>query len=252
MRQPLYTELVERIIADVEAGVLMPNQKLPAEVELARQYSVSRTTLREALGVLSSEGWIVKAHGVGTFIRPRPHHILETMESYTEAVRKSGYEAEDRVLDVAAYPLPVDVAEAAALETGTTGILVESMRTADGVPVIYCIDYLLPPVIDGKTVEQLRAYRERHESLFGVFEEELGTELAVSVLSVTATAATPAQAEVLDIEPGAPLLLLEGLTRDDSGQPCYYSRNWFRPDHYDFQIVRRKPATAEGRGRFQK
>jgi GntR family transcriptional repressor for pyruvate dehydrogenase complex len=45
-----------------------PGDRLPAERQLAEQLSLSRPTLREALGVLAKAGILVQRHGSGTYI----------------------------------------------------------------------------------------------------------------------------------------------------------------------------------------
>ena len=45
-----------------------PGDRLPAERQLAEQLSLSRPTLREALGVLAKAGILDQRHGAGTFI----------------------------------------------------------------------------------------------------------------------------------------------------------------------------------------
>lgn len=42
--------------------------KLPVEKRLAEMFGVSRTTIREALSVLSAEGWVTAKRGGGTYI----------------------------------------------------------------------------------------------------------------------------------------------------------------------------------------
>lgn len=64
-------ELVLRQLREqIEAGRLSPGEKLPAEPELAAQFGVSRTALREALKVLELSGYleIRRGYGGGTFV----------------------------------------------------------------------------------------------------------------------------------------------------------------------------------------
>lgn len=54
----------------LESGRLKPGEKLPAEPELAGQFGVSRTALREALKILELSGYleIRRGYGGGTFV----------------------------------------------------------------------------------------------------------------------------------------------------------------------------------------
>lgn len=76
-REQVEAELREAILS----GTFQEGEKLPNETALARQFSVSRTTLREALRALAASGLIFKVPGVagGSFVRSVDHHALETV-----------------------------------------------------------------------------------------------------------------------------------------------------------------------------
>ena len=57
--------------------VYMPGDKLPNENVLSEELGVSRTTLREAIRTLVSEGLLVVRRGLGTFVN-------ETLDQYAE------------------------------------------------------------------------------------------------------------------------------------------------------------------------
>ena len=56
------------IQADIDAGKLTPNSRLPSELELAEQYGVSRVSIRRAIAVLRERGKVVTTHGRGTYV----------------------------------------------------------------------------------------------------------------------------------------------------------------------------------------
>lgn len=62
----------------VLSGELRPGERLPPEAELARQFSVSRPTIREALSGLETQGLIRKVPGAGggSFVQAVDHHSL--------------------------------------------------------------------------------------------------------------------------------------------------------------------------------
>jgi GntR family transcriptional repressor for pyruvate dehydrogenase complex len=64
----LYEQIVQQIEESIRKGGLKPGDQLPAERELALQFGVSRTAVREAVKTLHEKG-LVEAHpGRGTFI----------------------------------------------------------------------------------------------------------------------------------------------------------------------------------------
>ncbi|MFT2721230.1 FadR/GntR family transcriptional regulator [Deinococcus sp. A31D244] len=56
----------------IQGGQLNPGDRLPAERELAAQFGVGRSSVREALSVLQMSGLIDVRHGQGTFVLPAP------------------------------------------------------------------------------------------------------------------------------------------------------------------------------------
>lgn len=60
--------LVDELTARVRSGQLQPGDKLPTEAEIMREFSVSRTVVREAISRLQAAGHAHTRHGVGTFV----------------------------------------------------------------------------------------------------------------------------------------------------------------------------------------
>ena len=58
------------IEADIDAGRLAPDTRLPSEAELSQQYGVARVTVRRAIEQLRGKGKVVTVHGRGTYVSP--------------------------------------------------------------------------------------------------------------------------------------------------------------------------------------
>src|SRR5437868_5401677 len=69
--EPLHVQIAARVRQDVRAGRYSPGQRLPAEVDLARQLGVSRGTIRQAFSALLAEGLLQTVPGRGTFVSDR-------------------------------------------------------------------------------------------------------------------------------------------------------------------------------------
>ncbi|MFA9444942.1 FadR/GntR family transcriptional regulator [Egicoccus sp. AB-alg6-2] len=68
-RTPLHEAIAERLLSHVVQSGLQVGDKLPGERELARRLGVSRTTVRQAIVVLQTQGILEVRHGGGTFVR---------------------------------------------------------------------------------------------------------------------------------------------------------------------------------------
>jgi GntR family transcriptional repressor for pyruvate dehydrogenase complex len=68
VRSRLYEQIVHQIEESILKGTLKTGDQLPAERELAQQFGVSRTAVREAIKALSEKGLVEAYSGRGTFI----------------------------------------------------------------------------------------------------------------------------------------------------------------------------------------
>jgi DNA-binding FadR family transcriptional regulator len=83
-RAPAYQVLADELRADITSGRLRPGERLPTEPELCSRCGVSRSTVREALRLLSSQHLIVTTRGVtgGSFVaQPSAAKLAESLSA---------------------------------------------------------------------------------------------------------------------------------------------------------------------------
>ncbi len=68
---PLYYQILNDLLSKLKSGELPPNSMLPAELDLAKDYGVSRNTIRHAISLLTNDGYLVRIPGKGTFVLDR-------------------------------------------------------------------------------------------------------------------------------------------------------------------------------------
>lgn len=68
--EPLYMQIVTEMKNNISGQQWKPGTQLPTEFELAEQYGVSRPTLRNAMALLESEGYIIRKKFSGTVVAP--------------------------------------------------------------------------------------------------------------------------------------------------------------------------------------
>lgn len=65
---PLYVQLKELILGDIQNGTLNAGDMIPTEHELMEMYSISRNVVRQAIGELVEGGYLVRKKAKGTLI----------------------------------------------------------------------------------------------------------------------------------------------------------------------------------------
>ena len=71
-RRSLRHSLAQELRARIRAGEWRPGERIPSEPELARQETVSRSSMRAAITLLEEEGFVSRRHGSGTYVTHRP------------------------------------------------------------------------------------------------------------------------------------------------------------------------------------
>lgn len=91
-KTPAYRLLADDLRAQITSGRLRPGDRLPTEPQLCSSTGVSRSTVREALRLLSSEHLIVTTRGVsgGSFVaHPSPSQLSETLATGVQLMRST-------------------------------------------------------------------------------------------------------------------------------------------------------------------
>lgn len=73
----------------IESGQLAPGQKLSSQAHLAAQHGVALGTLHEVVGTLEREGYLVRRHGVGTFVAMAPPVATDPLRALARLMTQS-------------------------------------------------------------------------------------------------------------------------------------------------------------------
>ena len=93
-RRRLYQDIFRQIQELIRDGTLKPGDRLPPERDLAERLHVSRSSLREAIRALETQGLVASRPGAGTFIR------TESMDTLISIISSSIMGSRDALKDV--------------------------------------------------------------------------------------------------------------------------------------------------------
>ena len=73
----VFRQLADLLRDQIQSGALAPGEPLPSELRLAQEHGISRTTVRQAIGQLRTEGLVTVDRPRGTFVRvPEPTELI--------------------------------------------------------------------------------------------------------------------------------------------------------------------------------
>lgn len=229
---PLFTQLKDALRERILDGTYPPMSRVPSEHQLCEMFSVSRITVRQALGDLQKEGLIFKIPGKGTFVaRPKAFQNVTTLQGLGESVQAQGFEVFNQVRSLRRVPATVQVGQRLQVGEGTPVLQVKRVRLINRQPVSLEITYLpasLEPVLERADLAS--------RDLFLILENDAGIALGHADLGVDAILADPELAQALSVEEGAPVMRIERLTHDAQGAPLDYEFLYYRGDAFQYRL----------------
>jgi GntR family transcriptional regulator len=232
-RIPYYAQIIESIQDRIESGDWQPGYQLPGESELCRMFNVSRTVIRQALGELVYEGLITRMKGKGTFVaEPKiGESLVQKLTGFYHDMAERGYEQVTEVVEQDVIPASPKVANYLRLREGEQVHRLTRIRSVMGEPIVLVTTYLPYKLCQGLENEDFT-----NQSLYETLEHKIGLTIVYGKRTVEAVPANEYEAQVLDTEKGAPLILLDSISYLGDGTPIEYYHALHRGDRTRFEV----------------
>lgn len=227
MREPKYYVVKRHLLGLIET--LEAGTALPTERDLAKLLKTSRTTVRQALTELVSEGRLERRQGSGTYVtEPKLAWPLQ-MSSFTEQAAASGLIVETSLIGAEGIPASAQIAEALAVEEGALVHRIERLRIVGGSPMALERSHLAAAKFPG-LAETMR----KEASLYQVLQRCWDVSVVEAIETIETGPAPPREAELLATDTGVPMLILTRHSFDAQGNPIEWVHSWYRGDRYTF------------------
>lgn len=227
---PLYIQIADTLLGQIETGVMPPGHRLPSERELGQTLGVSRTTIRQALQVLDARGLLFRRQGQGTYIAgPRIERQAGKLVPFTLSMQRRGYLTEARLVALEKAPAEAAVAAELGLAVSAPIYFICRVRMVNREPVL--LERLSVPA---ELFAGLETHNLAKRSLYEVMETEYRIRVSKARQSLEPVVATEYEAGLLAIHPGSPLMLERRLAFDEDGRAVEHGRDLFRGDRFRF------------------
>lgn len=225
----LYQQLVNQIKDQIQSGELKPGNRLMTELELSKEYDISRITVRKAIDILVEEDILVKKQGVGTFVAEKKlNRDMSFFMGFTRSCLLDGKVPSTRLLSAELIEATSSDIENLDLKEGDKVIRIRRLRCCDGNVVVVEENhfpqryaFLLGEDLEGSIYEKL----EKHDIYMS------GGKKRISICR-----ATQEESSLLGVSLGAPLLLTKDTCVDQEGKPVHSCKSVINPELYTIVI----------------
>lgn len=229
---PLYSQIKQALIEELKDGDRAADLVL-TEASLIKRFHVSRAPIRQALKELEDEGYVVRHRAKGTFpvrgvnVSLSPSLELGGISSY---LTEQGLKPTSRIVTLAKVEAPEEVNEILDLDADTRLLYVQRIIYVKGIPLVWSSTYLSTPPDFLPNIAEL----EQAGTLFALVNQQLGMTFTRGVQNIWATGASVEEAQALEVEPGAPVMVATTTLFSRDGKPAGWRRAVHRADDFKY------------------
>lgn len=229
---PRYYQLANILRDRIAKGQWIARQPIPSERQLEKDFSVSRTTIRQSIDLLVRQGYLYREHGKGTFVSPQKlQKGISELTSFSEDMKRRGIVPGQKILEIGYIKPGADICSHLEIPSSHEKVLcIERLRLGDDVPMGLQTSYYMLPEGETITREELEEYGSTYRILqekFHLIPTEADETLEVAL-------ASPREAFLLQVQPGSPLLMSERTTYSQYRRVIEFVRILYRGDRYRY------------------
>ncbi len=228
---PLYFQVAQHLEAAIERGDLQVGDRLDNEIALSERWGLSRPTMRQAIGHLVDKGLLVRKRGVGTQVVRRRVQRQVQLTSLFDDLDASGQQPTTEVLVHERVPADETLAERLGVPAGTEVVHLERLRRARGMPLAILRNWL-PTSVAGSLTRQALEDHGLYECL-----RSAGAHVRSAEQRIGARGASAAEARLLGVRRGAPLLTMERKASDERARTVEWGSHVYDARAYSFAMT---------------
>ncbi|MGP4105940.1 GntR family transcriptional regulator [Virgibacillus sp. L01] len=224
--------IFDDIYNKIKSGYYSVGDLIPTENEMQEIYGVSRAPIREALGKLQTEGFIVRKPGIGTVIAENSISAPWTpMGGFSTHFSNKNSILECKTIDVSRAIVEEDITNNLNLVKNTPVDKVTRLRKENEVPIFLLNHYYVQVDIEKiKAAGDILYMRQFASELLGINFEYVSEEL-------TAVSATDQTSYLLEVDKGSPLLKINRTSYNYEFQPVEYVEYFVKSENWPYKVV---------------
>ena len=221
---PLYRQIKGLILQALEEGEWRPGEAIPSETELAQRFAVSQGTVRKAVDEMADDNLLIRRQGKGTFVAS--HSDPREFFRFLRLAALSGEIGPSRSVPLDCWRAKAgpEASRVLGLKLGASIIIVRRLLEFSAKPVVLDEIYLPGETFSALTLEILKEWTG---SLYALFESRFDVRMIRAEERLRAVAADRANAELLRVPEGSPLLSVERISYSYADHPMEWRRGLY-------------------------
>lgn len=222
----IWRQIARELEGQIGDGSLPPGAQLPTEAALAQHYGVNRHTARRAVDDLEDRGMVTVAQGRGTFVCTELiDYRLSRRTRFSENIRRNEQTPGGKLLAAARVQADKTTAERLDIPIGANVQRLDSLRTADDVPISLSHQHF-----PGDRFPGLADAVERHGAISPALAEYGVGDYVRRETCLSARPASRREARLLQLAEGAPVLVAENVNVDLDCRPIEVGQTLYAAD----------------------
>jgi GntR family trehalose operon transcriptional repressor len=232
MPKALFDSIYLELLSGIRSGAYPFDSYLPSESELTRKYQCSRNTVRRAISLLVDAGYVQPIHGKGEHViwssDDTSTYTIGGLESFKELADSSGFVGRNQILSFDTVDCDASLAARTGFSEKSELLVISERRFLDDVAMALDEHEYLASQVAGLTPEVAA------ESIYEFLEGTLGMTIAMSTRTVTMERASQEDSDLLGLEAGTYLAVVESQTFSADGTMFEHTRTRYAPDYFRF------------------
>jgi GntR family transcriptional regulator len=215
-----HRQIAAQLRARIHRGEWGPGERLPSIPAIAAMYGVAKQTVQRTVDQLRVEGLLITKPGSGTYVRGTKRRLNRLSRGRYGGTR--GYHADlaaryrQHLISVGRSPAPIEVTEAFGLSPGSELLARRHLVRTGDAPVEIGVSWLRPADADGTSLERHEVFGR---PLYQEVEDVTGRRYSTARDQLSARQPTREEAELLEIRPDTPVLVLLHVAFDAEHRP---------------------------------
>lgn len=223
----IYLQIQKDLLHKIKTGVYPIGDTIPAETILAKEYQVSRPTVRQAILLLVEQGILERKRKRGTIVCPPKidQSFTQRINSFDSEMHQKGHTSQTQVLAFYKEDASDEVKRALHCEQVFKLVRLLSIDDIPNVFVTTYMPYALFSHFDTIDFSKESFYEQCKKS---------GHPITSITRHLEVTTADETLADLLQVQTGNPLFYFHSYGYDDEGTPIEYSISKYRGDTNSF------------------